>query len=167
MLSLCWMSVNSWWNLSRVRPNAIRIPKTSCWIRNLAKTLVCKTRKTNWLKNTFKKDWESHCLIENTHYFCTRNDADVHLKYWQTNKNQAKIYFPKRFKKVCEIRKRMLPLHPANERRSLKRWREKEENSEKKFSKKNFTKSLPDKKKLFTFAPAKRKNSELKNKTRS
>ena len=30
------------------------------------------------------------------------------------------------------------------------------------FSKKNFTKSLPDKKKLFTFAPAKRKNSDKK-----
>jgi hypothetical protein len=38
----------------------------------------------------------------------------------------------------------MLPLHPANERCSLKRWQKNGENIEKKFSKKNFKKSLPD-----------------------
>ena len=111
----------------------------------------CKTRWTRYLKNSFKKDWKRSCLIENTHYFCTRNDAQVLINTGKRNKNQAKIYFPKRFKKVCEIRKRMLHLHPAIERRSLKRWREKEENSEKKFSKKKLQKKLARLKKSYYF----------------
>ena len=62
----------------------------------------CKYRKTNDLKNTFKKDWKRYCLIENTHYFCTRNGAQVLINTGKQHESREKIYFQKRFKKVCE-----------------------------------------------------------------
>ena len=56
----------------------------------------------------------------------------------------------------------MLHLQPLNEQRSLKDWIRKEEKRKRNFLKKNFIKSLPDKKKLSTFAPANRKTSKQK-----
>lgn len=141
MLSLCWMSVNSWWNLSRVRPNAIRIPKTSCWIRNLAKTLVCKTRQTRYLKNTFKKDWESHCLIENTHYFCTRNNAEVHRNPGKPTRIEVENLFSKKVQKSLRDSKTDVTFAPRNwatflEKMARKRRKQRKEIFEKKTSKK-------------------------------
>jgi hypothetical protein len=62
----------------------------------------CKYQKTNDLKNTLKKEWKRPCLIENTHYFCTRNDAQVLINTGKQHGSREKIYFQKRFKKVCE-----------------------------------------------------------------
>jgi hypothetical protein len=56
----------------------------------------------------------------------------------------------------------VLHLHPAIERRSLKDWIRKEVKRKVKFLKKNFKKSLPDKKRVTTFAPANRKTSKQK-----
>jgi len=77
------------------------------------KKAICKHPQTNDLKNTFKKDCKRPCITEKTYYFCTRIQADVHRKPDKRDELKLKIYFQKRFKKVCRIRKRMLSLHPA------------------------------------------------------
>ncbi len=67
-----------------------------------AKNVLCKYRKVSDLKNSFKKDWKGYCLIEKSDYFCTRNDAEVLINTGKLNETRLKIYFQKRFKKVCE-----------------------------------------------------------------
>jgi hypothetical protein len=87
--------------------------KSLVQIQKNSKKAICKHPKTNVLKNTFKKDSNKPCITEKTYYFCTRIQADVHRKPDKRNELKLKNYFQKRFKKVCEIRKQKLPLHPA------------------------------------------------------
>lgn len=100
-------------------------------------------------------------------YFCTRNDAYVHRNPDKLKELKLKIYFQKKIKKVCGIRKWMLHLHPAKRATIFEKLDRILRRKEKKFFKKNFTKSLPDKKEFVTFAPANRKASKKKDKTRS
>jgi len=79
----------------------------------MTKKASCKYQKTNVLKNTLKILLEKVCESGFVVYFCTRNDADVHRNPDKLKEIERKFIFKKRFKKVCEIRKRMLPLRPA------------------------------------------------------
>ena len=55
-----------------------------------------------------------------------------------------KIYFQKRFKKVCEIRKRELPLHPAKSAMFLEKLTRIKKEVEKFIFQKNFQIRLPE-----------------------
>ena len=74
---------------------------------------ICKFRYISILKNNCKINVKSHCQNGKTGYFCTRNNADVPRNPDKPTKSKRKVNFQKRFKKACEIRKRMLFLHPA------------------------------------------------------
>jgi hypothetical protein len=82
-------------------------------IHKMTKKGSCKYQKTNTLKNTLKILLQKVCESGFVVYFCTRNDAQVLINTGKLNELTKKIYFQKRFKKVCEIRKWVLHLHPA------------------------------------------------------
>jgi hypothetical protein len=88
--------------------------------RKMTRNASCKYQKTNVLKNTFKKEWKRHCLIENTHYFCTRNDAQVLINTGKLNENKRKFIFKKSFKKFARNKNECYICTPLNEQRSLK-----------------------------------------------
>ena len=101
----------------------------------------CKTRKTRYLKNTFKKDWESHCLIENTHYFCTRNNAEVHRNPGKPTRIEVENLFSKKVQKSLRDSKTDVTFAPRNwatflEKMARKRRKQRKEIFEKKTSKK-------------------------------
>ena len=101
----------------------------------------CKTRKTSSLKNTFKKDWKRSCLIENTHYFCTRNDAEVHRNPGKPTRIEVENLFSKKVQKSLRDSKTDVTFAPRNwatflEKMARKRRKQRKEIFEKKTSKK-------------------------------
>jgi hypothetical protein len=100
-------------------------------------------------------------------YFCTRIDADVHRKPDKLKKTPKKIYFQKRLKKVCEIRKRMLHLHPAKSATILEKLVLNLRRNRKKIFFKKLHKKFARLKRIVTFAPANREVIEKKIRTRS
>ena len=75
-----------------------------------------------------------------------------------------KIYFQKRFKKVCEIRKRELPLHPAKSALFLEKLTRIKKRSRKIYFSKKLFKTLARTKRNVTFAAANREVGKNKEK---
>ena len=76
------------------------------------------------------------------------------------------IFFKKRFRKACGIRKRMLHLHPAKRGKFIERLAGFRSGKGKEiFLKKNFKKHLPVRNKFSTFAPALRYKRKKKKYT--
>ena len=119
----------------------------------MLKKCDCKTRKTNHLKNTFKKDWKGYCLIEKSDYFCTRNGAQVLINTGKRKEIKRKFIFKKRFKKFARNKNECYICTPLNEQRSLKGWQEYQKENEKNIFKKTSRKACQIKKSLLLLHP--------------